>query len=75
MKTFLQTAIAAANASADVIRRYYRGEFSVELKPDQSPVTAADREAEDIIRRILLDAYPEHGFYGEESGSTARNGA
>jgi histidinol-phosphatase len=73
MKTFLQTAIAAANASAEVIRHYYHGDFTVELKPDQTPVTVADREAEDIIRRILLDAFPAHGFFGEESGRTAQD--
>lgn len=73
MKSFLQTAIAAANASAAVIRRYYRGEFTVELKSDQTPVTVADREAEDIIRGMLLHAFPDHGFYGEESGRTAQD--
>jgi histidinol-phosphatase len=72
MKSFLQTAIAAANASATVIRHYYRGEFTVELKSDQTPVTVADREAEDIIRSMLLDAFPDHGFYGEESGRTTQ---
>jgi histidinol-phosphatase len=73
MKTFLQTAIAAANASATVIRHYYRGEFTVELKSDQTPVTVADREAEDIIRNTLLDAFPDHGFYGEESGRSTQD--
>lgn len=72
MKSFLKTAIAAANASATVIRHYYRGEFTVELKSDQTPVTVADREAEDIIRSMLLDAFPDHGFYGEESGRTTQ---
>ncbi len=73
MKSFLKTAIAAANASAEIIRHYYHGEFSVELKPDQTPVTVADREAENIIRSILLDAFPEHGFYGEETGQTGQD--
>jgi histidinol-phosphatase len=72
MEPFLQAALAAAleaaRSSADLIRQYYHGEFSVELKPDQSPVTIADREAEELIRRILLGAFPEHGFYGEEGG-------
>ena len=68
MESFLQAAIAAAKASAVLIRQYYRGEFSVEIKPDQTPVTVADREAEDVIRGILMDAFPDHGFYGEESG-------
>jgi len=73
MKPFLQKALAAADASAKAIRHYYHGEFTVELKPDQTPVTVADREAEDIIRGILLGAFPEHGFFGEESGQTAQN--
>ncbi|HLF29651.1 MAG TPA: inositol monophosphatase family protein [Xanthomonadales bacterium] len=70
MEKFLQVAIAAAKASAEVIRSYYRGEFRVDIKPDQTPVTVADREAEDMIRGMLLDAFPQHGFYGEESGRT-----
>jgi histidinol-phosphatase len=68
MKSFLNTAIAAAEAAADVIRAYYRGDYTVEIKSDQTPVTVADREAEQVIRKILLDAFPQHGFYGEESG-------
>lgn len=68
MEKFLETALAAARAAAQVALGYYRGEFEVELKEDQSPVTVADRKAEDIIRTMLLDAFPDHGFYGEESG-------
>jgi len=71
MKPFLQKAMEAADESAKAIRQYYHGEFSVEIKPDQTPVTVADREAENIIRRILLGAFPDHGFYGEEGGRTA----
>jgi histidinol-phosphatase len=47
---------------------YYRGDFEVEIKADQTPVTVADRRAEEIIRRTLLEAFPDHGFFGEESG-------
>jgi histidinol-phosphatase len=72
MEPFIQAALAAALAaarsSATLIRQYYRGEFTVELKPDQTPVTVADREAEEVIRSVLLDAFPGHGFYGEEGG-------
>ena len=69
MKEFLDVALAAARASADLIRGYYLGEFQVEIKPDQSPVTVADRKAEEVIRGLLLQAFPDHGFYGEESGT------
>ena len=39
-----------------------------EKKPDRSPVTVADREAEQIIRDHVLSAHPEAGFLGEETG-------
>ena len=68
MERFLKTALAAAEAASAETMNYYRGEFEVELKDDQTPVTVADRRAEDIIRERLLTAFPEHGFYGEESG-------
>lgn len=68
MNQFLQAAITAAKAAADDIMIYYRGDFTVELKSDQTPVTLADRRAEKIISGILLEAFPDHGFYGEESG-------
>ena len=64
----MAVARAAAKAAADDIMQFYRGEFEIEIKPDQTPVTVADRRAEDIIRSILLEAFPDHGFFGEEGG-------
>jgi histidinol-phosphatase len=61
-------AIAAAKAAGEVAMRYYRGGFEVAIKPDQTPVTQADREAEQAIKRVLGRAFPEHGFLGEEFG-------
>lgn len=68
MSPFLKTAIEAAQAAQVVIDKYYAGEFEVEIKPDQSPVTIADVETEETIKRIILGAFPDHGFYGEETG-------
>jgi len=68
MNLFLQAALAAAKAAGEDIMSYYRGDFEIEIKPDQTPVTVADHRAEEIISGILLDAFPEHGFYGEEGG-------
>lgn len=65
---YLETAIQAARAAETVIRKYYLGEFEVEIKADQSPVTVADVETEKTIRQIILDAFPDHGFFGEETG-------
>ncbi len=67
---FLQTALQAARAAADISRSYYAGNFSVSTKDDLTPVTQADIECEHRIREIILEHFPEHGFYGEETGRT-----
>lgn len=68
MDSTLKFALAAAQAASKEILLHFRGDFEVELKADQTPVTVADRRAEEIIRGILLGAFPDHGFYGEEGG-------
>lgn len=66
----LAVALEAAAAAADISRRYFKGNFSVSTKADRTPVTQADVECENEIRRIVLGAFPEHGFFGEETGRT-----
>lgn len=46
----------------------HRG-LAVEAKADDSPVTAADRGAEELMRAMIRKRYPEHGIIGEEFGS------
>jgi len=70
LQPFLRAALQAAEQSAELIRNYYTGDFEVEIKADQTPVTVADREAEALIRKIVLEAFPDHGFYGEEFGTS-----
>jgi histidinol-phosphatase len=66
----LEVALAAARVAADISRRYYRGNFSVQTKADRTPVTQADVECEEAIRATILERFPDHGFYGEETGTT-----
>ena len=63
----LKIAIEASKAAAEVIKKYYQGNFQVEIKNDQTPVTEVDIQAEKIIKEIILNAFPDHGFYGEET--------
>lgn len=65
---YLNKAVEAAQAAEEVIRHYYHGDFDVEKKADTSPVTVADVESERAIKTVLGNAFPEHGFYGEELG-------
>jgi histidinol-phosphatase len=67
----LATALEAARAATEVVRRYYRSNLAVTLKADKSPVTEADVETEKTIRGIIAARFPDHGFYGEETGSSA----
>ena len=67
----LATALEAAHAAADVVRHYYQRNLAVTLKADKSPVTEADVETEKTIRAILAAKYPQHGFHGEETGTSA----
>jgi histidinol-phosphatase len=64
----LEVARAAAAAAADVIHRYYRGRFETRTKDDATPVTQADVESEQAIRRVLRSAFPTHAIFGEEQG-------
>jgi histidinol-phosphatase len=60
---------AARQAGRRALRRFDTG-LTVEWKGDNSPVTAADREAEQALRATLGKAFPSDGFLGEEFGDT-----
>jgi histidinol phosphatase-like enzyme (inositol monophosphatase family) len=63
-----------ADAAGAAIRPYFRGEIGLEVKGDASPVTLADRAAEEAMRRILTAEAARDGIIGEEFGSE-REGA
>ena len=64
-------ALAAARAGGRAAMPYFRrAELTVEWKADESPVTIADREAENAIRAVIQAAFPEDGWLGEETGTS-----
>lgn len=64
----------AAKKAGELALRYQHG-IEAETKPDLSPVTRADREAEQIITDIFTAAFPDDGQLGEEGASReTRNG-
>jgi histidinol phosphatase-like enzyme (inositol monophosphatase family) len=54
--------------SGKIIKRYWRNNFSVETKKDLSPVTIADKKAEELMREMIMKNFPQHGILGEEFG-------
>lgn len=65
-----KAAISIARAGGEHTLNYFNRDFSVERKKDDSPVTVADREAEQIMREQITDRFPKHGIIGEEFGRT-----
>jgi myo-inositol-1(or 4)-monophosphatase len=66
----LEVAIQAALEAGKILEKYFETEILKEFKEDKSPVTIADRESEDIIKKIINKSFPEHAFLGEETGRT-----
>ena len=66
---FLTVALDAAKNAEEILLSYYNADtLKVELKPDETPVTRADTEAEKAIRETIKQTFPDHGFLGEEYG-------
>ena len=63
----LQAAIEAGLLAKEKILEIYHQHFDVEIKSDNSPVTIADKSADEIIRKYLSEKFPAHAFLTEES--------
>lgn len=57
-----------ADTSAEIIKKYFKAGVSVESKSDDSPVTIADKKAEEAMRKLISKNFPDHGIIGEEFG-------
>lgn len=58
-----------ARASGDfIVPLYGEAGLAVDRKADQTPVTAADRGAEELMRGLIARKFPGHGIIGEEFG-------
>lgn len=63
--------MAAEEAGRGTLRWFRNVDLTADLKGDGSPVTRADREAEELIRRRIGEAFPTDGVIGEEFGTSA----
>src|SRR5688500_1760199 len=64
-------AVALARMAGELTLRYFRADdLGVDLKGDGTPVTAADRAAERLVREELARRHPDDGVLGEEEAET-----
>ena len=74
MTQLLDATAELARVTGDTALRYFRKNLAVESKRDGTPVTVADRAAEQAAREWLRDRFPNDGILGEEFGEE-RSGA
>lgn len=70
----LQVAIKAALEAGKILEKYFETEILKEFKEDKSVVTLADKESENIIKKIINETFPDHSILGEETGHTKNGG-
>ena len=68
MHPFIQDALEITEQAAEIPQKYFRTVFDISHKLDKSPVTIADQETEQFIRKALQTRFPEHDIFGEEFG-------
>jgi histidinol-phosphatase len=75
LRTYLDAATEMAWLAGRLTLGYFQTGLRADMKADETPVTAADRAAEQLIRQMLADRFPDHAILGEEYGGTAANDA
>jgi len=69
-RSLIALALDLAQAAAPIARKYFRQPIPVDDKADASPVTVADRETEQTLRKLLAERRPRDGVIGEEFAAT-----
>jgi len=70
LRQLLAIAVEVAREGGRRTHAHFNAGCSVELKPDGTPVTRADREAEAAMRARIARTFPDHAVLGEEEGES-----
>jgi histidinol phosphatase-like enzyme (inositol monophosphatase family) len=66
----LSFAESVALGAGKVTLEYFMKEVEVDRKDDDTPVTIADRKAEEYVRKRIEEEFPSHSILGEEEGES-----
>ena len=67
----MEFAVDAARQAGELTLKHFGSDVGYEMKSDNTPVTVADRGAEEVLRSRIEKAFPTHGILGEEFGAEA----
>ena len=70
MNEYMEFAIQTAHEAGRLTLGYFQTDLQPEMKVDDTPVTVADRKAEELIRGRIEHRFPGHRIVGEEFGTT-----
>lgn len=70
---YLDFALDAAWQAGRLTLAHFQTGVAVDRKADDTPVTLADRGAEQLLRRLIAARFPSHGVVGEEFGASERD--
>jgi myo-inositol-1(or 4)-monophosphatase len=74
LRAYLDFAVETAWEAGQLTLGYFQTGLRPDFKADDTPVTVADREAEQLIRRRIESRYPTHTILGEEFGASGGAG-
>jgi histidinol-phosphatase len=75
LRSYLDFAVETAYLAGRLTLGYFQAGLRPDMKTDDTPVTAADRQSEELIRRRIEAAYPSHAIVGEEYGVKETEGS
>lgn len=67
MNSYLNLAVESAKKAGDIILSYYKAEYEIQDKSYHNPVTTADFKANEYLMDTIRNAYPEFGWFSEET--------
>jgi len=68
LRSLLVWAEELAHSAGDIMRMYfYSDQKRIEIKSDETSVTVADKQINELVIAKVLSDYPEHGVLGEEA--------
>ncbi len=70
METILANALEAAQSAGEILKSYFKSDYTIRDKGFHNPVTTADYAANTEIEERLRGAYPDYGWLSEETADT-----
>ncbi len=70
LKPYLDFAVETAHLAGQLTLGYFQTDLDINFKSDDSPVTLADKKAEELIRSRIEKKYSSHAIMGEEYGES-----